>query len=69
MNDSRRHDAMRQAAAGRLLDCRECIEDLRLARDGDVDAQQRMKARGWTAVDMILHGIERIMDQGEGKAT
>jgi hypothetical protein len=68
MNDSRRHDAMRLASGGKL-DCRECRNDLRLARAGDEAAQQRMKARGWTATDMILYGIERIMDQGEGKAT
>jgi hypothetical protein len=63
MNDSRRHEAMRQAAVGKLLDCRECIEDLKLARDGDVDAQQRMKARGWTSTDIILWGMERIIPE------
>ncbi|OQA31018.1 MAG: hypothetical protein BWY57_02549 [Betaproteobacteria bacterium ADurb.Bin341] len=59
MNDSRRHKAMRQAAAGKL-DCGECRRDLLAAKNGDQAAQARMKARGWTAVDMILHGCERL---------
>jgi hypothetical protein len=47
----------------------EALKDMKAAQNGDQEAQQRMKARGWTATDMILYGIERIMDQGEGNAT
>jgi hypothetical protein len=39
------------------------MRDLFAARKGDTEAQRRMKARGWTAADMIVWQMERRMPE------